>query len=162
MPDYVLNINGARLKVTAPGDETLLSVLRNRLDLTGTKYGCGEGQCGACTVLVNGTPTRSCSMPVSGVAGAKITTIEGLAQDAPHAALTPVQQAFLEEGAFQCGYCTSGMIMSATALLRDTHKPTDDQILAYMNGNVCRCGTYPRILAAIKRAAQTPVVGGAK
>ena len=162
MPDYALNINGARLKVTAPEDETLLSVLRNRLDLTGTKYGCGEGQCGACTVLVNGTPTRSCSMPVSGVAGSKITTIEGLAQEGAHSALTPVQQAFLEEGAFQCGYCTSGMIMSATALLRDAHNPNEEQILAHMNGNVCRCGTYPRILAAIKRAAQMPVSGGVK
>jgi aerobic-type carbon monoxide dehydrogenase small subunit (CoxS/CutS family) len=158
MPDYVLNINGARLKVTAPEDETLLSVLRNRLDLTGTRYGCGEGQCGACTVLVDGNSTRSCSMPVAAVAGARITTIEGLEQ---HGALTPLQQAFLDEGAFQCGYCTSGMIMSATALLRDTHRPTDEQILAYMNTNVCRCGTYPRILAAIKRAAQLPV-GGAK
>jgi aerobic-type carbon monoxide dehydrogenase small subunit (CoxS/CutS family) len=161
MPDYVLSVNGARLKVTAPEDETLLSVLRNRLDLTGTKYGCGEGQCGACTVLLDGNPTRSCSMPVAAVAGAKITTIEGLAPEAQHGVLTPVQQAFLEEGAFQCGYCTSGMIMSATALLRDTHRPTDEQILAYMNTNVCRCGTYPRILAAIKRAAQIPV-GGAK
>jgi len=162
MPDYVLNINGTRLKVTAPEDETLLSVLRNRLELTGTKYGCGEGQCGACTVLMDGTPTRSCSLPVSGIAAAKITTIEGLAQEGPHAALTPVQQAFLEEGAFQCGYCTSGMIMSATALLRDTHNPNESQILAYMNGNVCRCGTYPRILAAIQRAARQTVSGGAK
>jgi aerobic-type carbon monoxide dehydrogenase small subunit (CoxS/CutS family) len=162
MPDYVLNVNGARLKVTAPEDENLLSVLRNRLDLTGTKYGCGEGQCGACTVLVDGNPTRSCSMPVAGVAQSKITTIEGLEQ---HGVLTPVQQAFLDEGAFQCGYCTSGMIMSATALLRDTHRPTNDQILAYMNANVCRCGTYPRILAAVKRAAQlssTSAAGGVK
>ena len=159
MPDYVLTVNGARLKVTAPEDETLLSVLRNRLDLTGTKYGCGEGQCGACTVLTDGTPTRSCTVPVARAATTKITTIEGLEQ---HGVLTPVQQAFLDEGAFQCGYCTSGMIMSATALLRDTHRPTDDQILTHMNGNVCRCGTYPRILDAIKRAAQAPASGGAK
>ncbi len=159
MPDYLLNVNGARLKVTAPEDEPLLSVLRNRLDLTGTRYGCGEGQCGACTVLLDGAPTRSCTMPVSGAATAKITTIEGLEQ---HGVLTPVQQAFLDEGAFQCGYCTSGMIMSATALLRDTHRPTDDQIVSHMNGNVCRCGTYPRILAAIKRAAQASPSGGAK
>jgi aerobic-type carbon monoxide dehydrogenase small subunit (CoxS/CutS family) len=158
MPDYLLNVNGARLKVTAPEDEPLLSVLRNRLELTGTKYGCGEGQCGACTVLLDGSPARSCTTPVSRAATAKITTIEGLEQ---HGVLSPVQQAFLDEGAFQCGYCTSGMIMSATALLRDIHKPTDDQILSHMNGNVCRCGTYPRILAAIKRAAQAPV-GGAK
>jgi aerobic-type carbon monoxide dehydrogenase small subunit (CoxS/CutS family) len=160
MPEYVLNVNGARLKVTAPEDENLLSVLRNRLDLTGTKYGCGEGQCAACTVLVDGNPTRSCTMPIAGVANSKITTIEGLEQ---HGVLTPVQQAFLDEGAFQCGYCTSGMIMSATALLRDTHTPTDEQILAYMNANVCRCGTYPRIVAAVKRAAaHSPVAGGAK
>jgi aerobic-type carbon monoxide dehydrogenase small subunit (CoxS/CutS family) len=159
MPDYVLNINGARLKVTAPEDESLLSVLRNRLEMTGTKYGCGEGQCGACTVLVDGSPTRSCSMPIAGVANARITTIEGLEQ---HSGLTPVQQAFLDEGAFQCGYCTSGMIMSATALLQDTHHPGEEQILAYMNANVCRCGTYPRIVAAIKRAAQAPAGGGAK
>ena len=159
MPDYLLNVNGARLKVTAPEDESLLSVLRNRLDLTGTKYGCGEGQCAACTVLVDGTPTRSCEMPVAAFANSRITTIEGLEQ---HGVLTPVQQAFLDEGAFQCGYCTSGMIMSATALLRDHPNPADDQILAYMNANVCRCGTYPRILAAIKRAAQAPAAGGAK
>lgn len=159
MPDYVLNVNGARLKITAPEDETLLSVLRNRLDLTGTKYGCGEGQCGACTVLLDGNATHSCTTPVSAASGAKITTIEGLEQ---HGVLTPLQQAFLEEGALQCGYCTSGMIMKATALLHDTHHPDDDQIHSYMNGNVCRCGTYPRILAAIKRAAQSPVGGGAK
>ena len=159
MPDYVLNVNGTRLKVTAPEDENLLSVLRNRLDLTGPKYGCGEGQCGACTVLVDGNPTRSCTIPVAGVATSRIVTIEGLEQ---HGVLTPVQQAFLEEGAFQCGYCTSGMIMSATALLRESHKPTDEQILAYMNTHVCRCGTYPRILAAIKRAALAPTAGGAK
>ena len=159
MPDYVLNVNGTRLKVTAPEDENLLSVLRNRLDLTGPKYGCGEGQCGACTVLVDGNPTRSCTIPVAGVATSRIVTIEGLEQ---HGVLTPVQQAFLDEGAFQCGYCTSGMIMSATALLRESHKPTDEQILAYMNTHVCRCGTYPRILAAIKRAALAPTAGGAK
>jgi len=152
MPDFVLNINDARFPVTAPGDETLLSVLRNRLGLTGTKYGCGEGQCGACTVWIDGAPAPSCSLPMMSVANAQITTIEGLER---HGVLTPVQQAFLDEGAFQCGYCTSGMIMSATALLRDTHHhPGDDQITAYMNANVCRCGTYPRVLAAIKRAAQ--------
>jgi len=150
MSEYVLNVNGTRLHVNAPGEETLLSVLRNRLDLTGTKYGCGEGQCGACTVLLDGRATRSCLTPVSAAAGAKITTIEGLEQNG---ALTPVQQAFLEEGAFQCGYCTSGMIMSATALLRGTHHPSEDQIVEAMDGNICRCGTYPRILAAVKRAA---------
>ena len=154
MADYVLNVNGARLHVTAPTEETLLSVLRNRLDLTGTKYGCGEGQCGACTVLVDGRAARSCLLPVSAAADAKITTIEGLEQ---HGTLTAVQQAFLDEGAFQCGYCTSGMVMSATSLLRETHNPSEDQIVDAMNGNVCRCGTYPRILAAVKRAAQHPM-----
>jgi aerobic-type carbon monoxide dehydrogenase small subunit (CoxS/CutS family) len=157
MSNFVLNVNGKNYKVSAPDEETLLSVLRNRLDLTGTKYGCGEGQCGACTVLMDGTPTRSCSIPAAAAAGAKITTIEGLEQDGN---LTPVQQAFLDEGAFQCGYCTSGMIMSATILLRDHHAPNEEQILAAMNGNVCRCGTYPRILAAIHRASSHTASGG--
>ena len=157
MPDYVLNVNGTRLHVTAPAEETLLSVLRYRLDLTGTKYGCGEGQCGACTVLLDGRATRSCLMPVAAAASAKITTIEGLEQ---HGVLTPLQQAFLDEGAFQCGYCTSGMIMSATSLLRDTHNPSEAQIVEAMNGNVCRCGTYPRIVAAVERAARLSAQGG--
>jgi aerobic-type carbon monoxide dehydrogenase small subunit (CoxS/CutS family) len=160
MPDYVLNVNGTRLHVTAPADETLLSVLRNRLDLTGTKYGCGEGQCGACTVLLDGRGTRSCLTPVSAAAAAKIITIEGLSQDAQHGQLTPVQQAFLDEGAFQCGYCTSGMIMSATSLLRETRNPSEAQIVEAMNGNICRCGTYPRIVAAVQRAAHQPAQGG--
>jgi aerobic-type carbon monoxide dehydrogenase small subunit (CoxS/CutS family) len=154
MSEYVLNVNGARLHVTAPAEETLLSVLRNRLDLTGTKYGCGEGQCGACTVLLDGRATRSCMTPLSAAAGAKITTIEGLEQNGK---LTPVQEAFLDEGAFQCGYCTSGMIMSATSLLHQMHNPTEEQIVEAMNGNVCRCGAYPRIVAAVKRAAQQSV-----
>jgi aerobic-type carbon monoxide dehydrogenase small subunit (CoxS/CutS family) len=158
MSKFTLQINGKAYPVEAPQDETLLSVLRNRLNLTGTKYGCGEGQCGACTVLMDGTPTRSCSIPALAAAGAKITTIEGLEHDGQ---LTPIQEAFLEEGAYQCGYCTSGMIMSATALLRDNHAPSYDQILDAMNGNVCRCGTYPRILAAIKRASTHPA-GGAR
>jgi aerobic-type carbon monoxide dehydrogenase small subunit (CoxS/CutS family) len=157
MPDYVLNVNGTRLHLTAPADETLLSVLRYHLELTGTKYGCGEGQCGACTVLLDGRATRSCLMPVSAVTSAKITTIEGLEQ---HGVLTPVQQAFLDEGALQCGYCTSGMIMSATSLLRDTHNPSEGQIVEAMNGNVCRCGTYPRIVAAVQRAARLSAQGG--
>ena len=158
MSKFNLHINGKSYSLEAPQDESLLSVLRNRLELTGTKYGCGEGQCGACTVLMDGAPTRSCSIPAVAAAGTKITTIEGLEQDGK---LTPVQEAFLEEGAFQCGYCTSGMIMSATALLRDNHAPTRDQIVEGMNGNVCRCGTYPRILAAIKRASAHPA-GGAQ
>jgi aerobic-type carbon monoxide dehydrogenase small subunit (CoxS/CutS family) len=158
MSNFTLHINGKNYPLEASQDETLLSVLRNRLELTGAKYGCGEGQCGACTVLMDGVPTRSCSIPAAAAAGAKITTIEGLEQNGR---LTPLQEAFLEEGAFQCGYCTSGMIMSATALLRDNHSPSHGQIIDAMNGNVCRCGTYPRILAAIKRAsAQT--TGGAR
>jgi aerobic-type carbon monoxide dehydrogenase small subunit (CoxS/CutS family) len=133
--------------------------LRNRLDLTGTKYGCGEGQCGACTVLLDGRATRSCMTPVSAAARAKIITIEGLEREGK---LTRVQQAFLDEGAFQCGYCTSGMILSATALLREKPDPTDEQIINAMNGNVCRCGAYPRILDAVKRASGQPVEGGEK
>jgi aerobic-type carbon monoxide dehydrogenase small subunit (CoxS/CutS family) len=150
MGEFVLHINGSHLSVTAAPEESLLSVLRDHLKLTGTHYGCGEGQCGACTVLLDGVAARSCLMPVGGVGGAHIVTIEGLEQNGR---LTPVQQAFLDEGALQCGYCTSGMILSAVSLLRQTPHPTDQQIVASMNGNVCRCGTYPRILAAIRRAA---------
>jgi aerobic-type carbon monoxide dehydrogenase small subunit (CoxS/CutS family) len=159
MGGLVLNVNGKPYKVNAAEEETLLSVLRNRLNFTGTKYGCGEGQCGACTVLMDGAATRSCSIPAAAAVGAKITTIEGLEQNGN---LTAVQQAFLDEGAFQCGYCTSGMIMSVTALLRDNHAPNDEQILGAMNGNICRCGTYPRILEAIKRAAGQTSSGGAR
>lgn len=156
MGDYVLNVNGAPLHVSAPAEEPLLSVLRNRLNLTGTKYGCGEGQCGACTVLLNGVAARSCLTPVSAAANAKIETIEGLEQ---HGVLSIVQQAFLEEEAFQCSYCTSGMIMSATSLLSKTPNPSDEQIVMAMNGNICRCGTYPRIVQAIKRAAHAAEKG---
>jgi aerobic-type carbon monoxide dehydrogenase small subunit (CoxS/CutS family) len=159
MSEFVLNVNGAQLHVNAPEDESLLSVLRNRLNLTGTKYGCGEGQCGACTVMADGRAIRSCLVPVSSAALAKIVTIEGLEVKGK---LSPVQQAFLDEGALQCGYCTSGMIMNATSLLNDNHKPTHDEIVEAMNGNVCRCGTYPRILAAIERAAGEPTRGGGR
>jgi len=159
MSEFVLNVNGARVPVNAPAEETLLSVLRNRLNLTGTKYGCGEGQCGACTVLLDGRPTRSCMTPVSAAANAKIVTIEGLEQAGK---VSPVQQAFFDEGAFQCGYCTSGMILRATALLRETHSPTEEQIVAAMDGNICRCGTYPRIVEAVKRAAQLPTQGAGR
>jgi aerobic-type carbon monoxide dehydrogenase small subunit (CoxS/CutS family) len=159
MPTQTLNINGASMPVDAPGDETLLSVLRNRLNLTGTKYGCGEGECGACTVLFNGKSVKSCQTPISEVAGAKITTIEGLEQ---HGQLTPVQQAFLDNGAFQCGYCTSGMIVRATALLHDVPAPTEAQIVSGMNGNICRCGTYPRIIAAVQRAARSTQKAGTR
>jgi aerobic-type carbon monoxide dehydrogenase small subunit (CoxS/CutS family) len=156
MGDLLLHVNGARVSVNAPADEPLLWVLRNRLHLTGTRYGCGEGQCGACTVLLDGRATRSCLTPVSAVANAKIVTIEGLEHDGQ---LSAVQQAFLDEGAFQCGYCTSGMILSATALLRAGRNPSESEMVAAMNGNVCRCGTYPRILAAIQRAAQQQAQG---
>jgi aerobic-type carbon monoxide dehydrogenase small subunit (CoxS/CutS family) len=158
MSKFLLHINGKSYPVDAPDDESLLSVLRSRLNLTGTKYGCGEGQCGACTVIMDGAATRSCQIPAAAAADAKITTIEGLEQNGR---LTPVQEAFLEEGAYQCGYCTSGMIMSASALLRDNRAPSEEQIITAMNGNVCRCGTYPRILAAIKRAS-SPSPGGAR
>ena len=129
---------------------TLLSVLREQLDLTGTKYGCGESECGACTVLVDGEPRHSCVTPLSSVAGKQITTIEGLALGE---LLHAVQQAFLDEGAMQCAYCTSGMIMTAVALLQQNANPTDAEIVDFMDGNICRCGTYPRISAAIRRAA---------
>jgi aerobic-type carbon monoxide dehydrogenase small subunit (CoxS/CutS family) len=156
MATITLLINGNERKVEAAPDESLLSILRNRLGLTGTKYGCGEGQCGACTVLVDGRAVRSCRRPVSSVAGSKILTIEGLGQNGN---LHPLQQAFLEEEAFQCGYCTPGMIMSAHALLNTNPHPTDEEIVQQMNGNICRCGTYPRIMAAIHR---TSAVGGKK
>jgi aerobic-type carbon monoxide dehydrogenase small subunit (CoxS/CutS family) len=134
----------------------LLYVLRDRLNLTGTKYGCGEGQCGACTVLIDGRPTRSCQMHARAVSGRKITTIEGLESDGK---LHPVQQAFVDEEAFQCSYCTPGMILSAVGLLKANPKPSDEEIIRGMNGNICRCGTYRRIVAAIRRAAEA---GGAQ
>jgi aerobic-type carbon monoxide dehydrogenase small subunit (CoxS/CutS family) len=145
-----LLINGTEHTVDVPGDRKLLYVLRDTLDLTGTKYGCGEGQCGACTVLLDGKPTRSCLTAVGSVAGKKITTIEGLEQNGR---LHPVQEAFLEREAFQCAHCTSGMIMSAVGLLAENPKPTDDQIVEHMEGNICRCGTHPRIMEAIRQAA---------
>lgn len=154
MGDFRLKVNGATLSVSAPNEESLLYVLRDRLHLMGTKYGCGEGQCGACTVLIDGVARRSCRTTVESVADSHITTIEGLESTG---ALSPLQQAFLDEDALQCGYCTSGMIISATNLLKDHPHPTDQDIVDYMRGNICRCGTYPRIVAAIKRAAQHPV-----
>ena len=156
MPEITLNVNGAERRVTTTDGEMLLYVLRDRLGLTGTKYGCGEGQCGACTVLLDGRPVRSCRTPAATVGGRKITTIEALAHGDK---LHPVQQAFLDEEAFQCSYCTPGMIMSAVGLLAGNPKPSDDEIVRGMNGNICRCGTYPRIVAAIKRAAHN---GGAR
>lgn len=145
-----LHVNGKDLRIDVDGERTLLSVLRDDLALTGTKYGCGEGQCGACTVLLDGLPARSCSATVGGVGRRKITTIEGLEQKGR---LHPLQQAFLNAGAMQCAYCTSGMIVSAFALLQKKHNPSEDEIIRSMNGNICRCGAYNRIIAAIKEGA---------
>jgi len=146
-----LRINNTQHSVEADPDATLLSVLRDRLELTGTKYGCGEGQCGACTVLIDGRARRSCLTTVSSVGGAHVLTIEGLENDGR---LHPVQQAFLDEDAFQCAYCTSGMILAGVAFLKDHPNPTEAEIARGMNGNVCRCGTYPRIVAAVRRASR--------
>jgi aerobic-type carbon monoxide dehydrogenase small subunit (CoxS/CutS family) len=145
-----LHINGRTYALQADADESLLSVLRDRLGLTGSKYGCGEGQCGACTVLIDGNPRRSCLTKVGAVGAKSITTIEGLEKNGR---LHPVQQAFLDAEALQCGYCTSGMIVTAVALLESRPDPSEDQIREFMQGNICRCGTYPRILEAIQRAA---------
>lgn len=151
MPSNIdLLINGQTVPIDAEPNDTLLSVLREQLDLTGSKYGCGEGQCGACTVLIDGKAHRSCITPVSSVANKSVTTIEGLARG-QH--LHPVQQAFLDEDAMQCAYCTSGMIMSAVSLLNNKRNPSDEEILQFMQGNICRCGTYPRIVSAIRKAA---------
>lgn len=146
-----LNINGVQREVEADADMPLLWALRDILQLTGTKYGCGIAQCGACTVHLDGQPIRSCSIPVSAAVGGRITTIEGIAEDEK---LHPVQQAWIELDVVQCGYCQSGQIMSAVALLETNTNPNDADIDAAMNGNICRCGTYPRIRAAIKRAAE--------
>ena len=145
-----LIVNGKDHQIDAPPDQTLLTVIRDNLELTGTKYGCGEGECGACTVLVDGEAMRSCRARVSAVAGKKITTIEGLA---PAGKLHPVQEAFIKHEAFQCGYCTSGMIMATVAFLQRTANPTDAQIVQGMNRSMCRCGAYPRIADAIREAA---------
>lgn len=146
-----IDVNGSRRKIDADADRTLLSVLRDDLDLTGTKYGCGEGQCAACTVLVDGQPTKSCLTKVGAIAGKRIVTIEGLA---PAGKLHPVQEAFLESDAFQCGWCTPGMILGAVGLLKRNPNPSEAEIVTGMNGHICRCGTYPRIVAAIRSAAQ--------
>jgi isoquinoline 1-oxidoreductase alpha subunit len=146
-----LTINGQSVEVRAAGDTPLLWVLRDELAMTGTKYGCGMGLCGACTVHLDGVATRSCITPISAVTGKTITTIEGLA---PAGKLHPVQQAWIEQDVVQCGYCQSGQVMAAAALLKQTPKPTDAQIDAGMAGNICRCGTYERVRAGIKRASE--------
>lgn len=150
MAETLLHVNGADHHLQLAEDEMLLYVLRDRLNLTGTKYGCGEGQCGACTVLIDGRPVRSCHTLATGAAGRKITTIEGLESNGR---LHRVQQAFIDEEAFQCAYCTPGMIMSAVGLLASNPKPSDEEIIRGMNGNICRCGTYQRIVFAVRRAA---------
>lgn len=145
-----LHVNGSDREVDAPADMPLLWVLRDLMGMTGTKFGCGIAQCGACTVHVDGAPLRSCVTPVAAVEGKKITTIEGLSADASH----PVQKAWAELDVVQCGYCQSGQIMSAVALLTKIPSPTDTDIDQALSGNICRCGTYPRIRAAVHRAAE--------
>jgi aerobic-type carbon monoxide dehydrogenase small subunit (CoxS/CutS family) len=153
-----LQVNGKVHQIDADGDRSLLSVLRDDLDLAGSKYGCGEGRCGACTVLIDGQPTHSCVTRVGAVGAKPIRTIEDVAiGDKLH----PIQEAFLEVGAMQCGYCTSGMIMSALALLTNQPQADRAEIVRFMNGNICRCGTYNRIVSAIERAAQS-MKGGAR
>ena len=149
MASYSLQINGQTVSVEADPKMPLLWVIRDLVHLTGTKYGCGIAQCGACTVHLNGNPVRSCSIPVSSAAAQKITTIEGLSTDNSH----PVQQAWLDEQVPQCGYCQSGQIMAAAALLKKNPNPSDKDIDTAMQGYLCRCGTYPRIRKAIKTAA---------
>ena len=145
-----LNVNGKKMTLDVDSTVSLLSVLRNDLNLTGSKYGCGEGQCGACTVLLDGQPIRSCTTQVGRAAGKQIVTIEGLEKDGK---LHPLQEAFIKADAMQCAYCTSGMIMSASALLSKNPKPSKDDIVSGMNGNICRCGTYQRIIEAIRMAS---------
>ena len=157
MAHYTLNVNGQARTVDVPADTPLLWVLRDTLELAGTKYGCGLGLCGACTVHLDGTAVRSCQLPVSSVSG-NVTTIEGLTPDGSH----PLQKAWCDHDVAQCGYCQAGQIMSAAALLKQNPKPNDDAINEAMAGNICRCGTYLRIRAAIKDAAGLAHSGGAK
>jgi isoquinoline 1-oxidoreductase alpha subunit len=145
-----LTVNGRRQSITAEDDTPLLWVLREHLKLTGTKFGCGVGQCGACTVHLDGKPAQSCLHPLKDVAGRRVTTIEGLSPGTPH----PLQKAWVAEQVPQCGYCQSGQIMRAAGLLAQTPRPTRAQIVEYMSPNICRCGTYVRIVRAIERAAQ--------
>ena len=144
-------VNGQTRSIQSDPETPLLTVLRDDLGLTGSKYGCGEGQCGACTVLLDGAPRRSCVVPISAAAGKSVTTIEGLEQSGR---LHPVQQAFLDAEAFQCAYCTSGMIMSSVALLKQNPNPKPSDIAQALEGNICRCGTHPRVIEAVERAAK--------
>lgn len=154
-----LKVNGTVRAVPAAPDRSLLAVLREELGLTGTKYGCGEGECGSCTVLVDGAPTRACRLRTSAIGAREVTTVEGLARDGR---LSPVQRAFVETGSFQCGYCTPGMVVGATALLRSRPSPSRDEIRRALEGHVCRCGGYARIVAAVERAAEISRAEGAK
>jgi aerobic-type carbon monoxide dehydrogenase small subunit (CoxS/CutS family) len=152
MPKAIdIEVNGKRYPVQYDPETPLLYVLRDELGLTGSKYGCGEGQCGACTVLLGGAPRRSCQIPVSAAIGKPVTTIEGLEKDGR---LHPVQQAFLDAGAFQCAYCTPGMIMSSVGLLQSNANPSSTEIVQFLQGNICRCGTQPRIVEAVHQAAK--------
>jgi aerobic-type carbon monoxide dehydrogenase small subunit (CoxS/CutS family) len=171
MARYVLRVNGQDREVEAEPGDSLLSILRYDFGLTGSRFGCGEGQCGACTVLLDGAGARACVTRVASVGAKAITTIEALAASAAskepaYSGLHPVQQAFLDVEAFQCGYCTSGMIMAAVGLLKTNPHPSEQDIARLMDGSVCRCGTYPRIVQAIRlaadRARTTPTVAGGK
>lgn len=151
-PPLALQINGQTYSVHSDPETSMLEVLREEIGLTGSKYGCGEGQCGACTVLLDGSPRRSCQFAVSEAAGAKITTIEGLEQNGR---LHPIQQAFIDAGAFQCAYCTSGMIISSVGLLSQNPNPSTAQITQFLQGNICRCGAHPRVVEAVQQAAKS-------
>jgi aerobic-type carbon monoxide dehydrogenase small subunit (CoxS/CutS family) len=153
MPTVIeIEVNGRRYPVQYDPETPLLNVLRDELGLTGSKYGCGEGQCGSCTVLLGGQPRRSCQISVGATVGKSITTIEGLEKDGR---LHPVQQAFIDAGAFQCAYCTPGMIMSSVGLLQSDANPSPAEIVQFLQGNICRCGAHPRIVEAVQRAAKT-------
>jgi aerobic-type carbon monoxide dehydrogenase small subunit (CoxS/CutS family) len=159
MASFVLRVNGQTHRIEGDAGDSLLGVLRDDLKLTGSKFGCGEGHCGACTVMIDGQATRSCVVRLGAASGKSITTIEALS---PNGRLHPVQDAFLEAEAFQCGYCTPGMVMATVGLLQTTPNPTDADIAKIMDRNVCRCGTYPRIVQAVKIAAQRMRTPGTK
>jgi len=146
-----IEVNGKRYAINYPPDTPLLYVLRDEIGLTGTKYGCGEGQCGACTVLIGGAPRRACQIPVSAAATKPVITVEGLEKEGN---LHPVQQAFLDAGAFQCAFCTTGMVMSSVGLLQTNANPSQSDIVQFLQGNICRCGTHPRVIEAVQQAAK--------